>query len=415
MTRDASLNTTQFVHKSDCRYAGQVIRMAQRDGLRILMICHEYPPIGGGAAAVCAALAGEYLQAGCTVTVVTMAFGDLPLRETVGGVEVIRVPCERQRREMASVVEALRWSSRARRLVRQLQTRAPFDVAHAHFIMPAGIVAANLKRHARVPFVITAHGSDVPGYNRERLKLAHIAARPWWRHLCRAADGFISPSHSLLDSIQSYIKLPQVIVIPNGFWPDRFLPAEKEQRILLCSRLVERKGFHHFLNAISDLDLEGWQVDLVGDGPMFATLSRLAAKSRTPVTMHGWLNNDDPRLAALYAKARIFVFPSEHENCAIALLEGMGAGCAMICSNIPAVTDVVADDGILVPPNDPAALQKAVVRLTSDPAECRRLGERGRSRALERFSWSAVGAQNLQFLSQQLGQIQSMEHLCACA
>jgi glycosyltransferase involved in cell wall biosynthesis len=317
---------------------------------------------------------------------------------------------------MASVVEALGWSARASRLVRTYHAVRPFDVAHAHFIMPAGIVAASLKRHAQVPFVITAHGSDVPGYNRERLKLAHVVARPWWRRICHAADGFISPSHSLLQAIERHVTLGNPRVIPNGFWPDRFEPEGKEKRILLCSRLVERKGFHHFLEAISDLDLDGWQVDLVGDGPLFGRLSQMAARSRTPVIMHGWINNDDARLAELYAKARIFVFPSEHENCAIALLEGMGAGCALISTTIPAITSVVGDDGVLVPPNDPQALRQAVLRLTADAAECERLGERARKRALADFSWSSVGSQCLRYLEEHLtARVPTERVLCACA
>ena len=61
--------------------------------LNILCLCHEYPPIGGGGAAVCAALAKHYTDAGHRVTVATMGYGDLAPRAATGGVAIHRIPC----------------------------------------------------------------------------------------------------------------------------------------------------------------------------------------------------------------------------------------------------------------------------------------------------------------------------------
>ena len=147
--------------------------------MRILVLCHEYPPVGGGAGAACALLSEQYVAAGHSVTVLTMSLADLPLEETLNGVRILRQPCGRRRWEMASPLEGLVWARRAWRVVRRLQKQDPFDVTHAHFIMPAGIVARWLHRAAGVPYVITTPGSDVPGYNLERLRLTHLLAAPW--------------------------------------------------------------------------------------------------------------------------------------------------------------------------------------------------------------------------------------------
>ena len=378
-----------------------VIDHGQSDGraLRVLLLCHEYPPIGGGAAAVCSALAKEYAEVSAAPTVVTMAMDDLPAQERVDGIPVFRVPCGRQRKEMASPWEGLVWAHQAFKLVRELHSREPFDVTHAHFIMPAGIVAARLKRSSKVPFIVTAHGSDVPGYNRERLKLAHLIVAPWWRRICKQADYLVSPSASLLESIHRNVQGIRALVVPNGFQPGRFRPLDKQRRILLCSRLVERKGFQYFLAAMAGLDLAGWSIDIVGDGPMLANLKELAGRCSIPVRFHGWIDNNDPRLADLYGRAMIFAFPSEWENFSIALLEGMSAGCAVITTNISGNPEVIGDTGYLLRPRDSLSLRNAVRELTSDAELCMLLGDAAAVRARELFSWQQIGSRYMHLLN----------------
>ena len=366
--------------------------------LRVLVLCHEYPPIGGGAAAVCAALARHYVSAGQSVSVLTMGYGNLPRYERVEGVELYRVACRRRRKEMASPWEGLRWANRCMPLVRTLTAERPFDVVHAHFIMPAGIVASRIQRAAGVPVVITPHGSDVPGYNRERLKLAHVLVGPWWRRICRQANVIASPSASLLGLIQSKVEDFRWQVIPNGFDPGRFEPKAKQKRILLCSRLVERKGFQYFLQAIAPLTLPGWQVDIVGDGPMYRHLADMARACRIPVHMHGWIDNDDRKLADLYGRATIFAFPSEWENCSIALLEAMSAGCAVVCADVGGNREVVGDCGHFIPARDVEALRQVVVKLTANPRRCQEMGRRAATRVAREFDWNVIARRYLGLL-----------------
>ena len=366
--------------------------------MRILVLSHEYPPLGGGAGASCAILSEEYVTAGHDVTVLTMGFESLPVEETVNGVRVLRQPCGRKRWEMASPAEGLIWARRAWRVAHVLHRRNRFDVTHAHFVMPAGIVARWLQRSSKLPYVITPRGSDVPGYNRERLKLAHALARPWWKHIVRHACWVISPSSSLLELIQAQLPAVRGLVIPNGVNTARFLPGPKQKRILLCSRLVERKGFQYFLQGVRDLELPGWRIDIVGSGPYQARLQELAVDSHTPIVWHGRIDNQDPRLAALYAQATICVLPSERENCPVAILEGMIAGCAVITTNVTGNPEVIGECGYLVPPRDAAALRHAVLYLVNDEALCQSLGASARQRALEHFEPRRIACRNLEIL-----------------
>lgn len=368
--------------------------------MKLLVLCHEYPPVGGGAGAACALLAETYVQAGHQVDVITMALDGLPAEEVIAGVLVRRIPCGRRRKELSSAVEGLRWANRCSRLLARQDAVANYDAVHAHFVMPAGIVAWRLKRRFGLPYVLTAHGSDVPGYNRERLGLIHTLVRPWWRRICREASPMVSPSASLAGLIQRAAPQVQPALLPYAVPGARFNgDSEKEQRILLCSRLVERKGVHHFLRAVAEERLPGWSLDIVGSGPLLEEVQQRAAECRMTVRVHGWIDNRDPRLSDLYRKAALFVLPSEWENFPVSLLEAMAAGCAIVTTNVSGMPEVVGDTAVLVPPKTYDTLRDAVVELSRDEPRRIALGLQARERALTEFAAERVGGRYLELLT----------------
>ena len=176
----------------------------------------------------------------------------------------------------------------------------------------------------------------------------------------------VSPSQSLADLIHRHEPNLAVRVIPNGIVESAVVPGEKDKTIVLCSRLLPRKGFQHALAAVHDLDL-GWRVEVIGDGPYRGELERIAAGSKTPVRFHGWLDQRDPRFTELYARGAIFVFPSESENFPSVLLEAMRAGMAIITSNIGGCPEVVGDAALLVAPGDVEGIRKRIVELAGSP------------------------------------------------
>ena len=92
-------------------------------------------------------------------------------------------------------------------------------------------------------------------------------------------------------------------------------------------------------------------------------------------------------------EAAVFCLPTRAEPFGIAVVEAFHHRLPVVASNIGAMPDLVRDgeSGRLVPPDDPAALADALVALLGDPAQCRRLGERGHEIAREHYSWDAVG------------------------
>ena len=125
---------------------------------------------------------------------------------------------------------------------------------------------------------------------------------------------------------------------------------------------------------------------LVGDGPEAVRLRRrvAAAGLGERVVIAGWL--DDP--ARVYPALDLYVAASRKEGLPLAVLEAMGAGLAVVATDVPGHRDAVAagETGLLVPPGDERALAAAIGALLDDPERRRRLGRAGRARVARDFA-----------------------------
>ncbi|HEU4587331.1 MAG TPA: glycosyltransferase family 4 protein [Gemmatimonadales bacterium] len=363
--------------------------------MRILTLCYEFPPLGGGGSRVAHGLARELVRLGHQVDVITMGRPHLPRFSDEGGVGLHRVRCVRRADAVCTGPEAFSYVLAALPKALELVRQGRYDLNHTHFIFPDGVIAWLLWRIARLPYVITAHGSDVPGFNPHRLQRAHRILAPAWRAVVRDAAALVSPSETLRSLILRQRGAPEPILIPNGIDTDRFSSAEPGTRILVVSKLFERKGIQLLLRALRGVPLDG-PISIVGDGPYLPALTALAGETGVPAKFWGWLDNASPELAALYQESGIFVLPSQSENFPVVLLEAMAAGLAIITTQGTGCAEVVGDAALLVPPNDVPALREALRRLLGDPALRAALGAAGRRRVVERFGWPVIAARYLE-------------------
>ncbi len=361
--------------------------------MRLLVLNYEYPPIGGGASPVTGAICRELTRLDNQVDVVTMRFQGLPKFEQKERLRIFRVPCLRSARHICYVHELLTYilSSFFKALL--LVRTNTYDLIHAHFFVPTGVVAYCLYKVTGIPYVVTAHGSDVQGYNPDRFRSLHRILAPLWRVVLRNAQAITSPSRSLADLIERNNCRPHPIeIIPNGISADWFEPGtNKEQHILVVSRLFQRKGVQYLLKAL-DGDSLGYQVHIAGDGPHRSVLEEMARTIPTHVRFHGWLENPSTDLSALYQKSSIFVFLSSAENFPMCLLEAMLSGAAIIATDLKACREVLGDAARFVPFGDTAAIRKQLLDLTTDDTARTDLGSRARRRALDKFTWDRLGA-----------------------
>ena len=129
---------------------------------------------------------------------------------------------------------------------------------------------------------------------------------------------------------------------------------------------------------------------LVGDGPERAHLEELARELGVAdrVVFPGW--QDEP--AAQLRAFDMLVSPSRSEALPLAIVEAMLAGLPVVATDVGSVSEAVVagETGLLVAPEDAAALAEAIRTLRDDPDARRRLGERGRELAGERFTPEAM-------------------------
>jgi glycosyltransferase involved in cell wall biosynthesis len=364
--------------------------------LKILTLNHEFPPVGGGASSVTLELCKALVQQGHTVDVVTMRYGDLPKTECIDGINVHRTWAIRKRPDIGRMHELATYLPGALGTATRMARENRYDIIHCHFMVPGAPLAWRVSRRTGIPFIVTCHGSDVPGHNPERFTLAHKLILPAWRFLAKRSR-IVAPSEYLKKLIIRQCPSADVIVIPNGIDAD-FKSAAKAKRILMAGRIVQSKGFQYAIEALKGPPPD-WQIDVVGDGTYLNELKELAARSKVPVTFHGWLDRSDPRLRELFEKSAIFVFPSEAENFPTVLLEAMSAGMAIVTSSAGGCPEVVGAAAILVPPRDSDAIRIGLNRLFNDPGLIESLASAGRRRA-GTFTWPNIASRYVAFYEQ---------------
>lgn len=360
------------------------------ESLNILKLSYEFPPVGGGGSKVAFGLATQLVEFGHTVDVVTMAFEDLPLEESVNGIRVYRIPCFRKSIDRCDPHEMLIYLFRALPKARELINTRSYDLIHCHFIMPDGLLGLWLRKKMNLPLVVTAHGSDVPGYNPDRFQLTHKLIAPAWRRCVRSIDKIVCPSEYLRSLIASSEPRADTETIPNGFDIDRFNPSrDRKKSILVVTRMLERKGVQDVLRACAEPGLE-YDLNIVGTGPYLDTLKNLDRQLGSNAKFHGWLDNDSSELQELLETASIFVFPSHAENFPLVLLEAMAAGTAVITTDQTGCREVVGETALQVPPGNPKAIRQALDRLVKNDQLREKLGTSATARVRDNFGWPSI-------------------------
>ena len=363
--------------------------------MKILTLTYEYPPLGGGGGKVAQGLAEQLAQKGHVVDVITMGFKDLPKLEKKGKLTIIRLAGIRAKIESCHMGEMLPHELYVLFRASAMLRRGNYDLIHAHFLFPDGFAARILATIFKLPLMVTAHGSDVPGYNPDRFKLLHHLLNPIWHFTVSGVDRIVSPSEHLITLIKKESDRAPTQVIPNGFDLSRFrVDRPRQARVIVVTRLFQRKGVQYVLQAAAALKQEAFKQDfevhVVGDGHYLDELKQLDKSLGLNTKFWGWLDNNSEQLKELYETSSIFAFTSDQENFPINLLEAMCAGNAIITTGSSGTSEVVGDAAIIVPPQDPDAIRAALKKLLASPELAADLGKKARSRLEENFSWQVV-------------------------
>jgi glycogen synthase len=366
--------------------------------MHLLFVNYEFPPVGGGAAYASIATAREFVSMGHRVDFLTTATPGKTIFEVIDGVQVHRVRAYRRGVHEASVLGALSFVALAAIKLRSLAQKNHYDAYHYYFGQPTGLLSLVPGMHRNRPYVVSLRGSDVPGYD-PALAWLHRPMLPITRRIWHGAYRVVANSQALRAlALISAPRLP-IDVILNGATETAAIPAARQAdtglRILSVSRLIARKGLDTLIAALAKAKRPDLSLDIVGDGPIRASLCQLAASVGVAdrVRFHGFL--DQSGLARLYAQADIFVLPSVAESCSMALLEAMAAGLPLIVTKVGGNIELVEHgyNGLMVGARNVDDLSAALKTLARDPAQRERFAAANRHLVRERFSWHSIARQ----------------------
>jgi glycosyltransferase involved in cell wall biosynthesis len=222
-----------------------------------------------------------------------------------------------------------------------------------------------------VPAILWSESTE-----RDRRSGRHEVVKRAW---LKALDGFVVPGAAARAYLESLgVTATRIAVAPNAVDPAIFGRASRARvdgacRVVAVARLSPEKGIDVLLEATAGLPLE---VVVAGAGPEETRLRRQADGN---VTFLGNVERD--ALPALYADADIAVVPSRSDTWGMALNEAALAGLPLVSTTAPGAAYELVEEGVngfLVPPDDPAAMRRAIERLVEDERFRRAAGARSR-------------------------------------
>jgi glycosyltransferase involved in cell wall biosynthesis len=282
----------------------------------------------------------------------------------------------RDKRDVKGIAAYVKFFQRLRPDILQVNLRHPYSCQYA---VLAGLLTAGTR------VIGVEHLPVVPPANRLQLELKKLSSARLAAH--------VTVSRSSAGAVESLLGLPprRVRTIYNGIAPydgnsdtPLRLPRRSDRPLLgTIGRFVPEKGFDVFLEALGRVP-EVHAV-MVGDGPERPALERIVAELALAdrVEFLGWRTDAQEVVRSLDA----LIVPSRAEALSIVSLEAMNVGVPVVASAVNGIPELVVDGvtGILVPPDDPAALAEAIAAIL-DPATNEAMGQKGLERVRSLFS-----------------------------
>ena len=347
------------------------LQAESRERLRILTLCYEWPPVGGGGGRAGKDIAEGLAKRGHLVRVQTIRFGESPRFTREQEVEIYRTRGFRRRADRCSPAEMAGYIvTSGLPILRHLREFRP-DVIHAHFAVPTGVLAFPSSLIGRCPYVLTAHLGDVPGTIPEQTDHLFNWIQPFVRPIWRNAAAVVGVNQFVARLAQSTYGR-KVEVIPNGIWlGDRqalFEPSADQPRFIFVGRLNSQKNLRFLPPIFALIKNLPWSLTIVGDGDERAILENNfhQAGLGDKVTFRGWL--DRTQVEAALLNSDIFLMPSTVEGLSVAALEALKFGLIILGSDIPGLRDCVelGKTGYLLPLTQPDQWIKTLKALILD-------------------------------------------------
>ncbi len=292
------------------------------------------------------------------------------------------------------------------------------DLLHCHTMQRLAGQVRWVARRRGLPYVVQLHGGEFAVPNEEIREMSAPARRSldWGkapsallgtRGFLRDADLILVLTREELERGRKRFPNTRLEQLPNAVEASWLAAGDRHRGratlgvpegapvALTAARVDPQKGQELVPEILARVP--ALHVVLVGpvtvagyDRKVRLAAERLGVADR--LHMLGSLEPESRTLADAFAAADLFLLPSRHEPFGIVALEAWAAGLPVVASKVGGLAELVrhGEDGYLAPSGDAARLAEAVSGLTTDPSLARAMGEAGKRRVVEHYSWTAV-------------------------
>lgn len=294
---------------------------------------------------------------------------------------------------------------------------------------------ANLGGHMAkllygVPHVMTAHSLEpLRPWKADQLGGGYALSSFCERAAVEAADAVIAVSENMADDVRSVypaVDASRVVVIHNGIDTDEYQPdpctdvlerlgiEADRPTVMWIGRVSVQKGIRHLLDMAALVVRNAQLVFLVGAADTPEIGAEMSARAATlQATREGvhWIESMLPRsdVVQLLSHATVFVCPSVYEPFGLINLEAMACGLPVVATSVGGIPEIVVEGvtGYLVPLTDGesglgSALAERVNAVLEDQTRARAMGEAGRERVSQHFTWRAIAARTVELYAKLL-------------
>lgn len=359
--------------------------------MRILVLIHEFPPVGGGGGRVAQDIAHGLSQRGHEIVIITPHLKGLPREEIVNGVQIIRVPSFRREAFRAGLLTMGTYLLSGLWAGLRLTKKWHPDMIHVHFAVPAGGLAWIISRLKSIPYLLTVHLGDVPGGAPEKTGGWFRWIYPFTGPIWRDAKKVIAVSEFTRQLALQHYPV-EIEVIHNGVDLNKLDPGEIQiqspPRIIFAGRLMPQKNPLQIVRTLARIQDLPWECVILGDGPLREDVENeiIRHKLQDRITLPGWVTPEE--VIKWFAKSDILFMPSLSEGLPVVGVQAIAMGLAMVVSNIGGFVDLVNEDnGYLV--DDINDYEKRLCDLLSNPERLKACREGSRLHA-EKFSLEKI-------------------------
>ena len=298
--------------------------------MKVLLINHEFPPNGGGAATITRELFERFDNSKHKVALLT---ANAPKPK----INIYTFKNGRKSKSTGSIFEFIKFFIFGLFQLKKINSLEKPDVVFAFFSIPGGILAYVNKWRFNVPYIVSIRGGDIPGFQLGKWQeFLQKLATPVIKLVCKNAN-YVHVNSQRLKYLTEQIGIPseKIKYIPNGTKINDNTLIEKQinshLKLLFTGRLSIQKNLMAFMQALTMVNYN-YTFTIIGNGPQRRKIFNFVKKHnlQKKVTFVSWTSRR--RLDEYYRNNHVFILPSLDEGMSNSALEAVKHQCALLAS-----------------------------------------------------------------------------------